>query len=231
MNTEKLFNIIETTNIAGIGQIILQKEDDHVLVRGLDTPDQDISIVLFSKTDKDVIDKTCGIHRVPVLLSRMTLMNLDKTKVSTEENDDFLKSIHMKEKNKRISYSFAEPNTIRAPKNVVNDEIVNRVILKKDDVVNITKAVSAFNPVHFVLSGEGNDIVLKLVDDVSDAFTDVVGKNVTGDWSNKWRTDSVMRLVKHSIKNNDDVELGIGKDGILFIEVNSLMFMVLPRTS
>ena len=82
MNVEKLYNIVNTVNIAGIDQIIIDKNENGVTVRGADLvgEGEEVSIVIVSDTDSDVVDKTMGIDRASVLRKRMSLFDLDKTK-------------------------------------------------------------------------------------------------------------------------------------------------------
>lgn len=231
MNLTKVYNILQTANVAGIPEVILEKQDDGVLVRGADcvSDDQDPSIVILSKTDKDVVDSTTGIHRVSVLLNRMSLFDLEKAKVQTQKTDEFVRHMDIRQGKRKVSFTFANPKTINVPSGTIDDQVVSTVAFDKNQVQDLVKANQALSPELFKLKGEGEDITIELFDGISDNFTDVVGTNSTGDWSYSWRMDSIMKLVKHAIKTSDAVELGIGKSGILYVAVNELIFMVMPQ--
>lgn len=232
MNLTKLYNILQTVNVAGIPEVIFEKQDDGVLVRGADvvSDDQDPSIVILSKTDKDVVEMTTGVHRVSVLLNRMSLFDLQKAKVKTSDNgDDWIHHADIRQGKRKVSFTFANPSTINVPDGAVEDEVVSTVSFDKNQVQDLVKANQALSPELFKLKGEGEDIVIELFDGISDNFTDVVGTNSSGEWSYSWRTDSIMKLVKHTIKSSDAVELGIGKSGILYIAVGELIFMIMPQ--
>ena len=230
MNLEKLNTIIDTVNVAGINRVILKKNDDgSVSVRGSDDKGEEPSIVIISETDKDVVDNTMAIHRVPVLLNRMNLFNLDKARVSEINTDEYTKSITIKENRKKVTYTFADPNTLMVPDGTIDDNIICSIVFKKEDIENIIKANQALSPELFTLSGVKDEIIMVLFDGISDSFTNIVGTNNSGDWEYSWKIDSVMRLIKHAIKKEDSVELGIGKVGILYITVNNLIFMAMPQ--
>lgn len=229
MNLEKLNVIVETANVAGINRLVINKTDERVMIYGSDDEGEEPSIVIISEADWDVVDNSIGIHRVPVLLNRMNLFSLDKATVSKIDTDNYTKSITIKEGRKKVSYTFADPSTLSVPTDTIDDSIICTVRLTKDNVQNLVKANQAITPKLFTLSGIKDDIQMELFDGISDTLTDVIGKNTSGDWSFNWEMSSVMKLVRHAIKQEDSVELGIGGIGILYITVNDLIFMVMPQ--
>lgn len=231
MNIERLHSVLETINVAGIKEIIIEKKDDTVLIRGADSTNEEEkpSIVIVSETDHNMVDRTMGVSRVPVMLNRMNLFDLSKTKVSQVGNDDYMKSVTFKENRKKVSFTFTNPSIINVPSKTIDDNVSNVVVLSKDYIANLVKANQAMNSNLINLTGINNEIVIEMLDDGSDAFTDVVANNCEGEWSYNWQTSSVMKLLRQAIKQNDSVELGIGDVGILYIEVNELIFMVMPQ--
>jgi len=231
MNIERLHSVLETINVAGIKEIIIEKKEDGVVIRGADsTSDEERpSIVLVSEVDSNIVDTTMGITRVPVMLGRMNLFDLSKTKVSQVEVEDYVKSVTFKESRKKVSFTFANPQTINVPSGTIDDAVNNVITLTKEYITNLIKANQAMNSNILSITGINNETVIEMFDDGSDSFTDVIADQCSGEWSYDWRTDSVMRLLRHAIKNNDSVELGVGDMGILYIEVNELIFMVMPQ--
>lgn len=233
MNIEKLFNILETINVAGIKEIIIEKKDGQTVVRGSDSTDDEVqpSIVVTSETDHNVVDMTMGITRVPVMLNRMKLFDLSKTKVDQTANDaeTYVRSVTFKESRKKVSYTFANPDTINVPSGTIDDNVNNSITLSKEYINSLIKANQAMNSTHVSISVINNDMVIELFDGISDSFTDVLSDSCVGNWSYNWMTNSVLKLLKQAIKNNDSVELGIGELGILYIEVDDLLFMVMPQ--
>lgn len=233
MNIERLYSVIETINVAGIKEIIIEKSDDKVMIRGADSTDDSAqpSIVLISETDHNIVDTTMGISRVPVMLNRMKLFDLTKTKISQVNSNagDYVKSVTLKESRKKVSYTFSNPDTINVPSGTIDDNVSNSITLTKEYIDNLVKANQAMNSELISISVINNEMVIELFDGISDSFTDILSENCVGEWSYNWRTDSVMKLLRQSIKNNDSVELGIGDLGILYIEVNELIFMVMPQ--
>lgn len=232
MNVEKLYNIINTATIAGIDQIIIDKSDTGVMVRGADVvgEGEEVNIVMLSDTDSDVVDKTMGVHRVSVLHKRMNLFDLEKTKSSTNDAEDFVKSLSLRESRKNVSFTFADPKTIDVPSGTIDDEIKTSIRISNTTINELVKANAAMQSKFIKISGINKDIIIELFDGVSDSFSDRLGDNKSGEWSYQWTTNSIMRLAKHAIKTNPVIEFGIGEQGILYIEVNDLIFMVMPQT-
>jgi len=232
MNVEKLYNIIDTVNIAGIDQIIIDKNDNGVTVRGADIvgEGEEVNIVILSDTDSDVVDKTMGIHRTSVLHRRMSLFDLSKTKSNTVDSETFVKSLSLNESRKKVSFTFADPKTIDVPTGSIDDEINTNIKLSEQTINELVKANAAMGSEFIKIKGINKDIIIELFDGISDTFTDRIGSNTSGDWSYQWSTNSILRLAKHAIKSEPVVEFGIGEQGILYIEVNDLIFMIMPQT-
>ena len=233
MNIERLYSVIDTINVAGIKEIIIEKFDDKVMIRGADSTDdaEQPSIVLISETDHNIVDTTMGVGRVPVMLNRMKLFDLTKTKISQVDSNsgDYVKSVTLKESRKKVSYTFSNPDTINVPSGTIDDNVNNSITLSKEYIGNLVKANQAMNSELISISVINNEMVIELFDGISDSFTDILSEHCVGEWSYNWRTDSVMKLLRQAIKNNDSVELGIGDLGILYVEVNELIFMVMPQ--
>ena len=231
LNIERLYSVIETVNVVGIKEVIIKKDDDGVMIFGADSTDESIqpSVVLISPTDSDIISKTMGISRVPVMLNRMQLFDLSKTKLTQEETDNYVQSVTLKESRKKVSFTFANPKTINVPSGTIDDNVNNSITLSKDYITNLIKATQAMSSELISVSGINNEITIELFDGGTDTFTDVVSDTCVGEWNYHWRTDSVMKLLRQAIKNDDSVELGISDLGILYVEVNDLLFMVMPQ--
>jgi hypothetical protein len=235
MNIKKLKQILQTASVAGMRELVLQKENGLTMALGADDSDKsdggehDPSIVLISEIDDDIIDYSMGIHRVDIFLKRLELFNIDKVKVSVKDNEDFVTSITLKEGRRKATITLASPQTIDVPSGSIEDEIVDKIEFKKDYVDYLNKANAAMNSEFINVSGINKDIVLEMYDGLSDTMEDVVGTTNNDDWSRNWRTTSVLKLLRHRIKTEDECELGIGESGILYIEVDSMIFMIMPQ--
>jgi len=227
MHLEVVFKILSAINNAGIKQVILEKKENSVLIR---CADESKSVIVFSEMEGSFIDETIGVHRISTLFDRMKLFDCEKAKVTTTAFEGgATKAITIKEGRKRVSFTCAKPDTIEAPSGMVNDEIVNTIVINKERVDEILKAILALNPEYVSLEGDGDDILIKLFDGVSDNFTDIIGTNTSGSWSNHWKKEHLVKLLRQATKSNDEVMLGIGKHGILYIEVDEITFMLRPQ--
>jgi hypothetical protein len=240
MNIHKLEELLLTVRIAGMRELVLDKCPDTGRTmayaaddsdKGLETGEHDPSIVLISEIDSDIVDHSMGIHRVDIFLKRLALFDIDKVKVNQKNNDDFVTSLEFKEGRKKATVTLSSPATIDVPDGTIEDNIVDSVIFKKSYVEHLVKANSAMNSEMLSLSGINKDIVLELYDGFSDTLEDVVGSTHNEDWQYNWRMSSILKLLRHQITKGkmDEVELGIGECGILYIEVGSILFMIMPQ--
>lgn len=226
MELTKLNSILSTANVAGISQFIIDATETGHFIRGVDS---ESSIVLFSEYSEKFSDKTIGIFNASSLYNRLSLFDLTKTKVDVEEKDSFVRAIKLREKNKKLTYTFSDPNLIKAPKSIANSEIRCKISLTKEQISGLAKAISAVDSKKFTLIGSGKDIIVKLSDINSDIYQDVVGEQAVSEWSVSWKTDSVMRLLKQAAKDVDTVELVIGELGMMYVNVERLDFIVIPQ--
>jgi len=231
MNIEKLNEVLKTINVAGIKEIIISKADGKVMVYGADSTEDDImpSIVVISEADSSIVDVTMGISRLPVLLNRINLFDLEKTKVSCDTTDTFTRVITVKEGRRKVSYTFTNPDIINVPTDTIEDNVSNIITLSKEYINGLSKVNQAMSAEVINITGINNEITFELSDGDGDSFTDVVSDECTGDFSFNWQTRSVLKMLKHAIKKDDYVELGIGELGILYIEVDNLLFMIMPQ--
>lgn len=235
MNIKKLQQVLQTASVAGMRELVLSKEDGMTMAYGADDSDKtdggehDPSIVLISEIDNDIIDHSMGIHRVDIFLKRLELFDIEKVKVSLKHNDDFITSITLKEGRRKATITLSSPQTIDVPSGSIEDEIVDSIKIKKTYVDYLNKANSAMNSQMINVSGINKDIVLEMYDGLSDTMEDVVGTTSNDDWSYNWRTMSILKLLRHCIKSEDEIELGIGECGILYVEVESMIFMIMPQ--
>lgn len=235
MNIEKLHNILTMLDVAGIKQANLERFDDgSVKIFGADDVEEgeeQPSIVVISSTDPTVTDASMGIQRVPVMLKRMNLFDPEKMKQShtTSEEFGFMNSIVFKEGRRKATYTFADPHSINVPNGSIDDETLLNVTLSKAYVESLSKANSAMGSKMLTLKAINKEVVLELDDGISDTFTDVISTCKSGDWVFSWKTASVLRLLRHAIKTEDEVSIEVGEVGILYVTINGIDFMVMPQ--
>ena len=233
MNLEKLHNVISMLDIAGIKQANIIKEDGTIKIFGADDVEEgeeQPSIVVISTTDSNLIDASMGVQRVPTMLKRMNLFDTEKMKQThtISEEHGFMNNIIFKEGRRKASYTFADPHTINVPTGAIEDEIIFKTSFTKDYIDRLGKANSAMGSKFLTLNVINNEVILELYDDISDTFTDVIGNFDGGDWSYNWKTNSVLRLLRHAVKTEDEVSIEVGEVGILYITISEIDFMIMP---
>ena len=236
MNIKKLQVVLQTVSIAGMRELVIDKSPTKTMAYAADDSDKntdsgehDPSIVLISEIDNDIVDHSMGIHRVDIFLKRLALFDIDKVKVTQKHNDEFVTTLTLKEGRKKATITLSSPATIDVPDGTVEDNIIDSVVFTKNYVEHLNKANTAMNSEMLTLSEINKDIVLELYDGFSDTLEDKVGETTNEGWEYNWRMSSILKLVRHSIKTKDEVELGIGECGILYIEVESVIFMIMPQ--
>lgn len=229
MYLDIFYEILETVNVAGINKVIIDRTEDGVVIRGID---DDETVVVFSKKDGSIVPNNIGVHRVPAILGRLKLFDLEKSTTEAGTRGDSISTLTIKEGRKKAQLAFTNPDNIRAPKRAIDDEILNQVTLDKDDIQLITSAITNFQPEFITFKGTGDEILLQLNEsDTNDCFTDKVGQNSTGDWEYHWNARSFTRLIRQASREDETVFLGIGSTGIMCLAVNDVNFILIPQVT
>lgn len=236
MNVKTLYNILYTLNLAGFSEAILKKDNDKSIICAVDDSE---TIVVYFEYDID-LPKSIGIKNISNLVSRMKLFDLDKSNIQltskTKNNDyEFIASMTIDQDNKEIFHKFCNPKVINTVSMKLQDKIVNEIMINNDDIKLLLSSIRAIqidskkdNLV--TLCGDKKKIILKLKDSNGNYFNNVIGKNVSGSWENSWNAGTFVRIVSQIIKlNKDDLKIQIGKLGVLYITLNNIEFMLVPK--
>ena len=236
MQLDIINDILQTVQNAGINEVILEKIDGGIKIRGVDSLE---TMLVYSECAGDIIPSSFGIHRVPTLLSRMKLFDFSKAKAKIAErtisvdgvDETFVSELSITMGHRKVSFTGARPSTIKAPSGLSETELVNKISLStNEDVPMMVDAMSAFgSPTLITIAGTEDDIFFKISDEVSDGFVDVIGTNSGGEWSYNYRRDNFQRLIKQASKNSEVVDIGITKRGLMYIIVNDITFVMIPQ--
>lgn len=227
MQLKLLNEILSTLNQAGIQECIVEKTPTGAKIRATDEKE---AIFVVSDYFGEIVPASLGVHKIPVLLDRLKLFDLDNVDVSVTENNGTIKTLTIKKGHKKVTFTGANPTTIRAPSSIVNEEIMHTVSLPKNTVLSLCGALLSVAGSDLVtVAGEGNVILIKATDGGADEFVDAIGENKYGEWSFQYRRDHMQRLLKMSVKTEEEAILGIMECGVAVIVVGSLSFFLIPQ--
>ena len=228
---EFIEKVIKTGKLANIESVII--DADSGTVRGID---EDRSVVLFHNENVPSFPVgLVGINRVGLFLSRVDIVkNRDGFDVDAEivemDGVEYVKALHMKSADTKVDYRCANPDTIKAPKQI-NDTIIYRVQLNAEAVSVLQKGVAAMGTDTVSVVG-GDGVAFELQDISEDVFRHVfapdsvqLGEDTTGAFSHKYPVKTLLAL----FGQNPDGFFEIGEKGILRIAVNDLNLYVLPQ--
>lgn len=228
MEIINLKNTLETVKAMRINEVVIDSLESQSKIRGID---KNSSVVVYSKTPEKLLDVDTGIQNVTTLLNRMDLFDLEKSKFDLDEHNGNGKTLTIKQSRRKVTYTFARPDNIHAPKSVADDDDVATLSIDKDKFSLIQKAAQATGAANVELEGRGTEISLRLFDGVSDAFSDMISDdgNNGGNWKHQWRTDAFIMALKEVLKENETAEFSVGIRGILSIEISGLSFLLIPQ--
>lgn len=223
-----ILNVVKTAKIVGIDNVIVEPG----LVRAMD---DDNSVVLFQ--NENVHELECGsvgLTRIDVLMARYDIAQSQTgfaVEAKVADDEEWARSLTLSSKGVKIDYRCANPQQIKAPKQV-NDDMLFEVQLNGDAVVLLQKGQSAMSTDVVSIIGDSEGVSFKLVDVNNDVFkhtfTDSV-TNIKGDdkssFAHRYPIKTLLALFKH----NPDGLFKIGAKGILSFPINGLTVFVLPR--
>ena len=228
---EFIENVVKTGQSINIENAIIDAESGAV--RGID---EDRTVVMFHNENvPDFPVGSIGLSRVGIFLSRLNIVKgRDGFDVDAEivnlDDEDYVKALHMKSVDTKIGFRCANPETIKAPKQI-NDTIVYRVQLNAEAVSVLQQGFAAMGTDTVSVIG-GDGVAFELEDINEDKFRHVfapdsvsLGESSTGSFAHKYPVKTLLAL----FKQNPDGVFEIGEKGILRIAVNGLNIYVLPQ--
>lgn len=228
MNNNKLYEIIKTLNATGINTAILEDDSSKLLIRGAD--EDGVVFVYHTLDDNEITESSMGLDSISILMNKMSLIDLSKSKVVLDDDGDCVTRITFKEGRKKVTHTLSNPAKLQVPSSINYDDIKSCINLSSSDVNDIVKALNTYNPKEITLEGIGEETMLKFTDKDSDIFENVIGKNTNGDWKHSWKKDKFVKLLKTTLAENDNnsMQLVISERGILYFEINDIIIMQFP---
>ena len=228
---EFIENVVKTGQSVNIDNVIIDAESGTV--RGID---EGRTVVLFH--DEEVPTSpvgTIGLNRGGIFLSRIGIVKSRENFAADAESVtldgvEFVKALHMSSDNTKVDFRCANPDTIKAPRQI-NDIITYRIQLNAEAVSVLQQAYAAMGTETVSIIG-GDGVAFELEDINEDKFRHAfapdsvqVGDTTTGAFAHKYPIKTILAL----FKQNPDGEFEIGEKGILRINVNGLNIYVLPQ--
>jgi len=227
---EFIETVVKTGQSVNIENVIIDAENGAV--RGID---EDRSVVLFQDADVPEFPvSSIGLNRIGIFLNRLEIVkgregfDVDAEIVNIDDVE-YVKALHMKSADTKIGYRCANPESIKAPKQI-NDTIIYRVQLNAEAVSVLQKGYGAMGTETVAVIG-GDGVAFELEDINEDIMRHVfavesiqLGEG-TGSFTHKYPIKTLLAL----FKQNPDGVFEIGEKGILRIAVNGLNIYVLPQ--
>jgi len=242
---EFIENVVKTAQSVNIEDVLIDAENGAV--RGID---EDRTVVLFQDADvpefpvgaiglkrADVPEfpvGAIGLKRLSIFLNRLGIVkgregfSLD-AEIVTRDDVEYVNAFHMKSADTKVGFRCANPETIKAPKQI-NDDIIYRVQLNAEAVSVLQKGYGAMGTETVSVIG-GDGVAFELEDMNEDVMRHVFAAEsiqlgeATGSFTHKYPVSTLLAL----FKQNPDGEFEVGAKGILRISVNGLSIYVLPQ--
>lgn len=220
-------NVVKTGQSVGIENIIV--DSDSGVVRGID---EGRTVVLFQ--DHDVPDFNVGViglNRTNAFLLRLNIVKGRKgfaveAEMVERDNINYAKMLHMESDDTKAGYRCANPDAIKAPKQI-NDNIIHQVQLNAEAVDVLQKGYTAYGTETVSINGGEAGVAFILEDISEDVMRHTFAEEPvqTGSFSHKYPIKTLLSLFK---QNPDDM-FEIGEKGILRFVANGLDLYVLPQ--
>jgi len=227
---EFIENVVKTAQSVNIEDVLIDAENGAV--RGID---EDRTVVLFQDADVPEFPVgAIGLKRLSIFLNRLGIVkgregfSLD-AEIVTRDDVEYVNAFHMKSADTKVGFRCANPETIKAPKQI-NDDIIYRVQLNAEAVSVLQKGYGAMGTETVSVIG-GDGVAFELEDMNEDVMRHVFAAEsiqlgeATGSFTHKYPVSTLLAL----FKQNPDGEFEVGAKGILRISVNGLSIYVLPQ--
>ncbi len=240
-NTALLNKVVETCLLAGIESVLIESGS---AIRGIN---DDRTCLILSEADVPSFgnDVVIGLSRMPILKSRVNVLNGDDFGVKFDTNTkNEVSVLHLSNNKAKTQFRCASPSIIKAPK-AVNDEELAVITIKKEDVSTINSAAKSMGAKKFVLmckkNSEGSfEAFIEYYDANQDAFSIKVADNVDfvdepATFVYYYITDiflSLVRKIESGLPEGEtNFPLIVGKNGTLRLIINNHVIILIPQTN
>jgi len=229
-----LETVVAVAKTAGIDNVIIEEGK----VRAID---DDKTVVIFQTEDvPDLPFGSIGLSRIGSFSSRYEIAKAAKDFAvdatidsSNEDEPTFVRSLLLKGKGVKIDYRCANPKTIQAPK-ALADTITHKVKMTADAVAMMTKGQSAMAADEVTFIGDADGMSFEIRDNNSDVFAykitddvDLENGHTVADFFHKYP----IKLIVPLFKQNPDGYFYLTTKGMMYISVNDINVVVLPRSN
>lgn len=228
---QALYDTLKKIRATRINTVVVEStETGETFFRG---EHENKSIIVLSKIRSDppiLTNQVLGIKNVDTFLKRLSLFDLEQSKFEYTLSADGVnaRAIKVTQGQRKVSYTFTHPKFCEAPVAVRQDELITKIDVDKKTLEQLQSAVSATKPDLMTIEGNGESVYVKLFDGNADTYTDVIGDNSAGSWEHSWKADSVMLLLRESLKYSDETSISVSKSGIGHIFVDNVDFLIMP---
>lgn len=226
--------VVNTADLVKIDSIIIEPN----AVRAID----DNHTVFIFHTD-DVPDMefgSIGLNRTSVFTSRfelgknMTDFAVEATVEGSDPATMYARSLSMKAKGFKVEYRCANPNVIRAPKQL-HDEIVYSVRLDPEVVSMLQKGQTAMTTDEVTIIGNEHGVFFEMSDINSDTMTyrfvnEATRTNIDDDEPVNFTHSYALKTILPLFKISPTGQFSVTTQGIMQVVVNGLNVYVMPRS-
>lgn len=240
MDIRKFKDILEVLQNVGVEEVIFEPTDDNgTLIRGSDRHKR---IVVFDEIEEELVTAGLGIQSVRGLISRLSLVDLDKASVSMETREtgehEYVVNFVVKQGRKKASYKCANPygKVLAVPSIIPNLEAISEINFSAEYTAYILQALQSLSITgdkeqrYMQLEGVDGVVNIEIFDGEDDSFDDNVEDIATEDFPrSKWEIDALQRMIKVNTENGKTgFVLGITETGIAAFDMGMITVLIVP---
>ncbi len=225
--------VVSVAKTAGIDNIIIEQDR----VRGLD---DDKTVLILQTEDVPTFPfGAIGLTRIGVFASRYEIAKTAKDFTVEANIDDtingepsFVRGLLLKGKGVKIDYRCANPKTIQAPK-ALNDTITHKVKMSSDAVQMLSKGQAAMSADEAIFVGTEDGVSLEIKDNNGDSLVYDITDDISLENGHKvsdFYHRYPIKVISPLFKQNPDGYFYLSSKGMLYIDVNGINVVVLPRS-
>lgn len=226
-------NAVEIASTLGIETLVM----DEISLRG-ENKELGVCIIMPTK-DIELEFNSIGISRVPLLKSRMQL--LDKSDITFDtfkrDSDDIIvASLKFAQGRTALSFKCGDPKLIQAPK-VINDPLFYEMNLIDGDVETIIKGIGTMSSEGINFSTTDEKIFIKISDTEGDMFVHELEGDATllddsaPSLNKTYKAKTLRTIFTNYIRKDDNniLPVSVTRRGIMRISVLNMHIYVFPE--
>lgn len=209
MNIQLFEKILQVLKSVGVEEAVFKPADGGGTK--IFAADSTANVIIVDHIEQDLVEMPLGVHSVSVLLTRLRLFDLEKVKVSFDENERHgcVDRIILKQGRRNVTFRCIRPERAMVPSIIPDVEYSVTLQMTKDYANFLNNAFSSIGMTgvksrsYIAMNVENGQVNIKVHDGDEDSFNDSYETDENDIDTSRWEVVPFQRVMKVALSDRE----------------------------